>query len=227
MKNIILIQIIILFISSCSVSQNQDLTGQEIWVKYLETFGKKDNLLKIKTFSYISDTESEFGNIKAKMILKYPDKIFNEITYSNGAVVTYILNGEKGIVKAPNGNEDLSNDIILSMKNMALIFPELYYIELGYEIKLKGQKDLGKKSFYIITVKTDIETFEYIIDKSNFQIFQLVAGNSVSEYEETAIFEDVRVVKKLIYISEKNKMITRYSNYRINDKVDDDIFEIN
>ena len=226
MRNLLVISILVTLFSMHSTAQIESLSCEEIWNNYLQTLGKKEELLKIKSYSSVSKTLSKYGEVVNKLTIKYPDKIHQEMKYPNGAVVTYIINGNSGIVKHPNGQEKISNEEFENFKEMCLIFPELYFDERGYKIELIGAEEISDKECYNLKIDTHYESVNYIINSENFQLFRITSGNYITEILETEIINGARMVKKMRSIFESDTMETSYSEYRFNVELPDNLFEL-
>ena len=225
MKDLILISILAI-LTSCKSGQNEKLTAEEIWGKYIETFGDKKDVKNIKTYSSTNIASSKFGEIKSEVKLKYPDKVYQEIEYPNNAKVIYIVNGDTGIVKSPKGIEPLSKDDIANFKQMALIFPEIHYKQFGYKMELKNDTVIESIKLYNVEITTDNEIINYLINKNNFQVYQTISGGYITEIIETKIVDGVRLIKSSKSINGENTMTGNYIKYELNGVINDNIFEL-
>jgi hypothetical protein len=229
MKNLILINILILFIFSCSIGQDKKLTGEKIWEKYLETLGDREKLLSIKNITYKSIAKTSRGEVTGITRIKSPDKHYSEIKFPNNSTSIQILNGDKGILKYDGKIEALPKEGIIRSKLEALIFPELFYKELGFKIKKIGEKNIGNKKCYDIEVVTELDTLNYLIDKNSFELFRKIRKSQFKDIEEiveTIVIDGVRVVKEVkCYIVNPPSTIKHFE-YNLNAEIDDKYFEL-
>ena len=226
MKNLIFILIISILLTNCANSQNNKLTSEQIWEKYLESFGNKEELLKIKTLSSSSVVDTKNGKIYSKRKIKYPDKVYHEILYPNNMTLTYIVNGDSGIVKSPNGVEYLPLSEVKLYKQSALIFSEIYYKELGYKIELIGEEKSNDKRYYNLKVTTEFETLNYLIGQDYFEIYKLISGESTTEVVTSIKIDGINVIKKSKYFREGKEWVANLIEQEFNIEINDSIFNL-
>lgn len=225
MKNIFLVILVfnVFIFANC---QNKRLAIDKIWNKHLAFYGEKEKVLSIK--SSVSKTKGVSGMGKSEILLKikYPDKIFQEITYANNSKVTFILNGKTGIIKHPNGVDTMSVEDVYSFTQIALVYPEFYYSELGIKKELLGEKTDKNKSYYEIKITTPYEESIILIDKETYGPYKVIRENSVYEVLETERIDGVVTVKKNLMIFDSDTII--YENVEIshNIELNVDDFEI-
>ena len=225
MRKLMFITIIAL-LSSCTNEQNKELSVDEVWGKFIETFGNYNVVKGIKTYSIINIVKSKSRKNKVTLKIKYPDKVYEEIKYANDEKVIYIVNGDTGIIKSPKGIESLNNDEIANFRQMALIFPEIHYKQLGYKMTLKDDTIIKGKELYNIEITTNDGIVDYLINKNNFQVFQTISDGFTNEIIETKRVNGVRLIKTSKFISGRDTMIGDYIYYELNGKIDDNIFEL-
>ncbi len=228
MKIIIPLQTIILLLTvSCSISQNNELTSKVIWENYLDTMGELDVLKKNKTSSSLFVAELEYGNIYVETRIIYPDKVNIETTYPNKSKSVLVVNGDLGVYKTINGIESLSKNEILNYKRMALVHPELHFMNLGFIIELVGVENIRNKKYYNLKVDTGATALTYLIDKSNFQIFRIIKEDGTYlEIIETELVNGIRLVKQFDYCRGNECSRGTYTKHKWNIEIDNKIFEI-
>ena len=95
-----------------------------------------------------------------------------------------------------------------------------------YKIELVGEEKIGKNIYYNLSVETDVETINYLISKENFQIFRVVSGSYITEFEETIVIDGIRVASTIKSISDNDTRIATYSDYKFNIDINDSVFEL-
>ncbi|MCT4640179.1 MAG: hypothetical protein N4A72_20955 [Bacteroidales bacterium] len=225
MKSVIFISIIVI-LTSCSANKDKRLTVDEVWTKYIETFGDYETVRNVRTYSNTDIVKTKFGEIKSIAKLKYPDKVYSEIEYPNNEKVIYIMNGDAGIIKSPKGVEFMNKGDIERFSQMSLIFPETYFKQLGYNMVLKNDTVVDGNKLYNIEITTNIEKVNYLIKKDGFVMFQIVSDGFITEVLETEIVDGVRLIKSSKNIIGEDIMISNNIKYELNGKIDDSIFEL-
>ena len=226
MRILYLIPIIIVFITSCSNGQGDKLTSEKIWTNYLQTFGNKETVMKIKSLSREVVIKSKQGEIKYILKVKYPDKVYQEIIYPNNQKLISKLNGNKGIHVYPSGIEPFSEKEISDTKLLGLIFPELYYEEFGYEFELKESVSVGDTEYYKIEITNDFETFYFLIGMKDFEVHFTNYSDLKTEILETGITDGVGYIKKSKATMGEDTMISNTILNKYNIEIGDELFEI-
>lgn len=224
LKIILIIQTIIISLTSCSNSQENKIKGEEIWKNYINSIGSREKILNIKTYSDSTVTTSKHGIIISKTKVKYPDKIFQEITYPNGEVLTLIINGNSGIRKFLNRTETLSDKYVAKYKIMGLIILEFYYLDLGYKVELVGEEIFNNKSYYNLRVSKNAKISNYIIDKQNYNVFRLITNSDTTEIKKITKKDGIKVATESTY-TRGGETNSAY-NIEFNANISDEIFEI-
>jgi zinc protease len=106
--------------------------------------------------------------ISLDLYFKTPDKMLMQVGSGTMVFAKQVYSAGKGVSSSPMSGETkaIEGDELASMKEAAMIFPEMYYKSLGYAIELLGieeQKD--KKQYYKVQVtkggdKKDIEYYD-------------------------------------------------------------------
>ena len=226
MRNIIILSILFTFIISCSSEQKKELSKDEILEKFIESFGNKEKIMNIKTYSTEKEVKSKYGIIKAITKIKYPDRVYQQMTYPNGAKVTYIVNGNSGIIKSPKGIEIMSKDDILGYKFVALIFPEVHYKERAYSYELSENTVVNEKEYYTLILKTDFSISNYLIDQDTYEVYRIIDDKSIYEVCSTIKIDDISLIETSYSISGNDTIFNRNFNSELNMEIDDAIFNM-
>jgi len=196
-------------------THNETLTADEIWGNYINTFGDKEEVYSIETYECTFEMSSDFGVTKGRMRIIRPDKVRSDFKYPNGAKVTFLINGDSGIIKSPGGIEPMPEEDLAQFKLTALIFPELTYqiLCLNEDEKIEG------KNYYSIDMLANNDTLTYLLYKDNFQVYRIIDKNGYTEVLETQHIDNFLLVKWVKYISEENIMVTNYKKQWINRRI--------
>ena len=226
MKTLLLIQVLLILLASCSSSQNEKLTVDEIWQNYLDSIGKKEDLLKITTYSATILSDSKFGESRINIKTKYPDKVYTEILYPNNALVTFIINGDSGIIKSPKGIENIPQSDLIKYREGDKLFPELDFKKLGYTIILFGEEKIRGRDCYNLEIDKKYETINYLIDKENFQVLRTMTGANIFDYFETVKIDGINLIKTSRNITGTDTITSNYIELKLNIEIDNNLFKL-
>lgn len=147
--------------------------------KYIEAVGGKDAIAKIEDMTttsvatmqgqQLTITVKQKGNIMSKQSVGMGPMVLQEMVFNNGTAV----------IKAQGQSQDVPPGPQLdAMKESAVIFPEQYYKELGFELSIKGITDVNGSDAYEVVVKTPNGS-------SQSQFFDVESGLLVREVDPT------------------------------------------
>ena len=224
MKNLLLLQFLLVLLTSSSSSQNEKLTADGIWQNYLDSCGNQEDILKIKTYSATVISESKYGESRINIKTKYPDKLYTEILYPNNAIVTFIINGDSGIIKSPKGTENIPQSDLIKYREGDKFLLELDFKKLGYMIKLIGEEKIRGSDCYIIEIDKKYEKIKYLIDKENFQVLRTITGENITDIFETIKIDGIKLIKTSRSINGTDTMTGNYVEQKLNIEIDDKIF---
>ncbi len=228
MKNMnkLLAIILIIFLSSCSLMKNQKLTVEEIWQKYIDTIGEKEVIENIRTYSTTIVSESESHIYKNRIHIKFPDKVSFEVKRDNFTELIAILNGTRGIIISQTDTTDMSSEEIIEFKEIALIFPEIYINRLNYKMELQNDTIIDGRKLYNIKLKNNTKILNYFINKKDFTFFCTISIGEKFEVVETRIVDGVLLIESAKTTTGTNTSISKYTELKLNEEINDSIFEL-
>ena len=222
MKRVNLIPALIIVLVLSGFRADQALTSEQIWNKYLDSFGKREVVKNVKSFASTNVVETERGQILTNIKIKAPDKVLMEVFYPGGAKFTYVLNGNIGRMKSQMGIQDIPESSLKSIQNMGLIFPELYYENIVY----KGEEHFDNKAYYNFEVQYNGSKMNYLIDTKEFTTFRIVSDDAYMEVLETVVVDGVRLIQSSKTIQVGQSFVAKYYNFEINTEMPDSLFEL-
>lgn len=197
-----------------------------IWSKYIKSSGGLQLMKSIKTISYRSKTFSKEGISLEKVQISFPDKVRYELIRPNGVFETIIINGNDGMLMTKNDTVELRPYILCGFKKMGLIFPEIYYKELGYEMSQVYSK--SNNDFINILIEEECGDIVYMFDK---QTHELVGINPV-DYELMLIVEEKKLIDGILFGTKSKSImgadttITYLDDYKLNPSLSDSLFRL-
>ena len=174
-KYIITLSILTLFLSNKCENQ-KNISVDVIWKNYLNTIAKKEVIDTIKT-AYITDKSIyEDGSFKIERKIKFPNKMYQKVDFSDGRNEVYIYNDNQGVV-IKNGIKEKMNEELLGLyKELSLIFPEFYYTEKKGDISYLGMFNEGNTEYFKIRINNNTN-IDYLINKKTFELYKMVADD--------------------------------------------------
>jgi predicted Zn-dependent peptidase len=206
------------------------VTSEQVINNYLKAIGGDKALKKVKDATIKAEASMQGQTINFDTYQKAPDKMFFQV--GSGAMVfaKQVYNAGKGMSSSPMSGESkpLEGDDLASMKEGALIFPEMYYTTMGYTTELLGveeQKD--EKQLYKIQINKGG-------DKKDIEYYDVQTGLKMrSETKDSqSEFSDYKAVDGILFpFSIKQTMGPQTFNLtvtevKLNSKLNDDFFEI-
>ena len=146
---------------------------------YIEAVGGKAAIEKIKDMTTISKatipqgeltiTDKKKGNVMSKQMIGMAGFTIQEVVFNNGDAVMKAQGQSQEVPAGPQ---------LDAMKEAAVIFPELYYKELNYELSVKGVQQVNGSDAYEIVVKSPAGS-------SKSQFFDVSTGLLVREVSQS------------------------------------------
>lgn len=206
------------------------VTADVVLNNYINAIGGAKKLKKVKDVTIKAGTSMQGQTINFDTYLKAPDKMFFQV--GSGAMVfaTQAYNAGKGVAASPMSGESkaIEGDDLATMKEGALIFPELFYSTLGYTSELLGieeQKD--QKQLYKIQVNKGGERkeTEYYDVQSGLKV-RVESKNGITEYADYKAVDGIMFPFSLKQSMAGQSFNLTVSEVKINSKLKDDIFVI-
>lgn len=206
------------------------VTADQVINNYINAIGGAKKLKKIKDATINAGATMQGMPISLDLYYKTPDKMFMQV--GSGAMVfaKQIYNAGKGVSSSPMSGENkaIEGDELASMKEAAMIFPEMYYASSGYTFELLGieeQKD--QKQYYKIVVNkgTDRKDTEFYDVQSGLKI-RTEGKLGTTEYSDYKAVDGVLFPYGMTQNMGPQTISFTVSAIKLNSKLKDDLFEI-
>ncbi len=153
----------------------EGMTAEAVIEDYIEAIGGEKKLRAVTDMTMTMQAEMQGQKITMVSKQKAPNKYIQEVQMMGMTVQKMTFDGTKGKQDGMQGSKDLEGDELESMKQQAVMFPELDYAKLGYKLELKGQENLEGKDVYRVQItdpKGD-KTTEYFDTKTHLKVMTL------------------------------------------------------
>lgn len=206
------------------------VTVDQILTNYINAIGGAKKLKKVKDVTIRAGASMQGQTINFDTYMKAPDKMYFQV--GSGAMVfaKQVYNAGKGIASSPMSGESkaLEGDDLVTMKEGAMIFPEMYYTTLGYATELLGieeQKD--QKQYYKVQIKksADSKDVEYYDVATGLKV-RAESKNGTSEYADYKAVDGILFPFTLKQTMGPQSFNLTVSEVKINSKLKDDFFEV-
>jgi predicted Zn-dependent peptidase len=204
------------------------VTADQVINNYVTAIGGAKKLKKVKdvTINYGAPMQGKILNLD--MYYKAPDKFLLQVGLGTTIFVKQTYNAGKGISASGNENKPIEGNELIALKELAMIFPEMYYPQLGYTTELLGieeQKD-GKQLYKIVVTKSaDMKDTDYYDVSTGFKV-RTEGKESLSEFGDYKAVDGVLFPHALSQMMGPQTINFTVSAIKINAKLKDELFEI-
>lgn len=206
-----------------------DIDAFSVIDNYLKAVGGREKIEAIKDLTttskasiqgqVISIVVKQKGNTMLKQSIGMAGMVLQELVFNDGKARMSVQGQTQEIPAGPQ---------LESIKTDAVIFSELYYKELGYELTMKGISKVGDKDAYEISVKpADGPSFSQFFDvESGLLVKQQTAqgGNEITEYTEV---NGIKVPSKMMLSLPGVGNVEATVEVLINSGIEDSEFSMN
>jgi len=222
MKKLFFFIIVISIFSSCSQKKEKALLADEIWHRYIKTYGDSSTVYNTKTIEIYSQIKSNQGLMKNVLKAKYPDKVVFIMTAPDNRFITYIVNGDSGIIRNATSTVGMSEEDFLLWKKSGLIYSELYEDSL----ELLGIETINGKPCYDIEVTSEAEILHYFIDTASFHVVRIASKLNKIEIIDLVHVDGLNLVKTSRMIQGSDTFVMEFTDYKLNTDIPDSIFDL-
>lgn len=169
-----------------------DTKAEDVISNYIKAIGGKEALAGVKDMTVMLSASVQGMEMNMKRVVKN-GKMLVEVK-ANGMVMNEIkFDGEKASVSQMGQKQDADPATLASLREDAVLFPELAYEELGKKLTLKGGESLDGKQVYVIEIESASgkKQTDYYDIKSGLKVrSQSAEGNTVVQTD----YKDYRQV---------------------------------
>lgn len=211
------------------------VTAESVINNYITAIGGEKNLAKVKSLQVEMTTSMGGMSISINTFNGANGEYLSEVKGNGMTFQKQVFDGEKGQVSGMQGKKEMDDEQVENMKYESLIFPELKYMDEGYETELKGIDTKDGQDLYVVKVtKPNGESqTDYYDSKTNF----LVMSTSTIETEQgnfsqVSKFSNYKKAGKILFpfsiiqTSGPQTMELEVKEIDINPKLDSELFII-
>jgi predicted Zn-dependent peptidase len=216
-------------------SAPEGVTAESVINKYLDAIGGKKNLEKVKSMQVEMSTNMQGMDISIESYNGENGEYLSEVKGNGMTFQKQVYDGEKGKLSGMQGAKEMDEEQLENMKYESLIFPELYYLDEGYELELKGADQLDGTEVYVLKVTKpngQTQTNYYGVDNGYLLKSESTLETPQGAFTQTSIMGDYKKVGKIIYPHKIDQstgpqtMNIKVEEVKVNPKLDKDLFKV-
>ncbi len=207
------------------------LTAQKVIDGYINAIGGVNHLKSVHDLSMKCSMSVQGMTLAMNTYQKAPNKISVETLMGGNLLSKQVYDGSKGSMIMQGQKQQLQGDMLKAMEYQAIIFPELQYNELGYEIELSGKDKINGKDTYKLTIIDPVKksTTVYFDTTTGLKVKEVASlpqgqGTSVTTYVE---YKEVDGVKYPVVMNQTvgpQSIDINVDEVIVNNGITDDIF---
>lgn len=170
------------------------LTAQTVLTNYIKAVGGKDKLMKVNEVYSMASASMQGMTLSMENYQMGNEKFSNKVTMMGNVVQSVIFDGTKAKMGGMQGEKMMEGEEVNPMKSRALIFPELHYDRLDYEVKLAGTESVDGKDAYKLIIASPYgkKSTDYFDVTTNLKV------KSISE-EGDVVFSEYKAVDGIMF----------------------------
>ena len=207
----------------------EGISAETVLRKYIEAIGGEKNLKKVRDVTIQATASIQGMTLSMDQFIIIPDKILLQQS-AGGMTFKQIYNAGKGQIINPMSPENKAMEPaeLEIFKEQALVFPELQYPALGYQVKLLGiEEQPDKKEYYKLELlkPSGDKTTEYY-DVSTGLKTKAEMKETISEYADYKEVGGILWPHTMSQSAQGQSMKFKVTNMTLNSKLKKELFEI-
>lgn len=179
-----------------------DVSAQDIIDKYLTSLGGIEKLKQVEDLTVRMSTTVQGMSMEVTNQQVADGKLAVDVKMNGNSMQNIVFNGEKAKVSQMGNSQVLEGEQADAYKAQARIFPEMYYAEMGAEMKVEGVETIDGADAYVvsITMPGGQNKTEYYDVASGLKVkevtTQTVQGQTITQ---TSVFGDYQEVDGILF----------------------------
>lgn len=205
------------------------MTAEDVNNAYINAIGGSKVLAKVKDITMNATTSMQGMTIGFDIYRKAPNKYMMKIGAGDMVFQKIIFNGTEGVMISPMGGENkkMEGAELEDMKLESMLFPELNYAFNGVKLKLDGIETLESGDAYkvVLTMPSGKESTRYF-DVNSSLLVKEISEQGTSEFSDYREINKIKFPFKLKQSMGPQSIDLTVLTIKVNDKINDDLFEI-
>lgn len=205
-------------------------TPKEVIDAYVEAIGGAAQIRKIKTLVLVMEAEVQGMAVEMSTVRDMENlRMMQQVVMDGNVVQKTVVNKNEGYMSAMGQVQALSPDQLETLKTNIYAFPELYYDEMGFTMRMGEITEIDGEPAYTLHVTSTegLKSKEYFSIESGYKLKMTAEIAGDVEFRD---YQEVKGVKFPMKVSISNAVLpvpleTRLIDIQINQKLDDSLFE--
>jgi hypothetical protein len=143
-------------LSGAPIALAEGVDAKTVIDQYLQAIGGREALSNVHQMTMKSTARVDAGGRTMELTMNSwqvaPDRLCQETRMGDMLISKMVFDGKAGWMSGMSGNQDFTGKELESIKQSAVMFPELSYSEPGYKLELVGIEKLNGKDVYQLRI---------------------------------------------------------------------------
>jgi len=179
-----------------------DITAQQVIDNYLEAIGGKDKLKSVQDLTVRMSTTVQGMALEVVNEQMKPGMMHMKVIMNGNAMQEVTYNGEKAKVSQMGNAQTLEGEDAAGFKNQAMIFPEMYYADMGADLTLEGIETVAEKDAYkvIVALPDGSKTTQFYDVETSYKVKEVTTQEAQGQtVTQTSTFSDYQEVDGIMF----------------------------
>ncbi len=178
------------------------MTASQVIDMYLKAIGGKETLKGVEDLTIRQSTTVQGMALEVINEQMKPGMLHLKVMMNGNAMQEVTYNGEKAKVSQMGNAQTLEGDDAANFETQAMIFPELYYADMGAELNLEGVETVNGSDAYkvLVSLPDGSKITQFFDVGTNYKVKEIatqeVQGQSVTQ---TSTFSDYQQVDGIMF----------------------------
>ncbi|MDX9940733.1 MAG: pitrilysin family protein [Bacteroidales bacterium] len=127
-----------------------EVNAEQVIAAYVTAIGGYNRVKAVEDLTMNMTASMQGMTIEAVNKQKAPDMFYSTLSMGGNIIQKQVYDGSRGKVSAMGQSQEITGEALNELKLQAVLFPELRYGELGYQMELTGIEDLEGVEAYRI-----------------------------------------------------------------------------
>lgn len=209
---------------------NIEKTPKEVLDAYVKAIGGAEKIRGIKTLVLVMEAEVQGMSVEMSTVRDIENlRMMQQVVMDGNVVQKTVVNKNEGYMSAMGQVQALSPDQLETLKTNIYAFPELYYEDMGFTMRMGETTEIDGEPAYTLHVTSTegLKSKEYFSIESGYKLKMTAEIAGDVEFRD---YQEVEGVKFPMKVSISNAVLpvpleTRLIDIQINQKLDDSLFE--
>lgn len=180
----------------------EGITAKGVIENYLAAIGGDKNLDKIKSYKMAMSMTMQGMPIEVNIYKQAPNQFMSEVKSGAMVVQKQTYNGTSGKTTGMQGNAEMTEEELASMKYESLLFVEKAYLSDEFTLELKGMDKVNDQDVYVVGITNPAgdKSTEYYNTTNNLLVKRVETIEAQGQtIMQESVYGDYKAVKKVMF----------------------------